>query len=360
MSFFSNLWADLVEKRLWPVVIVLLAALVGVPMALGRGADAVVAPIPVGSTGATGAGPGGVTVTLDAGTALRADRLGRVHDPFDQPGAKAAATPGSAPTGGVAGVAGAEIPSAAGGGSSSPASPATPATPSSPAPSSGSGTPATPTDPAPAVPKPAAPKDTPPADPYLVTLRIGRTADDTPKAKDVKRLTPLPSSSDPFLVYLGVLTNKRTAVFMLSADVTATGDGTCRPRPSSCETVELHKGETERLAVTRDDGTVATYRLDLVRIVQASSAGAPEAVAARHRRQKAVTSVTKRDPSDAEGSDAYSYDGTTGLLQRLGSVSAFGGHLPAPGGGLALRGVPAGEAGPAAGLAAYPVYTPGG
>ena len=39
-SFFSNLWADLREKRLWPVAVLLLAALVAVPVVLKKSPEA--------------------------------------------------------------------------------------------------------------------------------------------------------------------------------------------------------------------------------------------------------------------------------------------------------------------------------
>ena len=40
MSILRNLLADLVEKRLWPVAVVLAGALVAVPFLLGGGGDA--------------------------------------------------------------------------------------------------------------------------------------------------------------------------------------------------------------------------------------------------------------------------------------------------------------------------------
>jgi hypothetical protein len=86
------------------------------------------------------------------------------------------------------------------------------------------------------------------------------------RAREIGRLTPLPDTEDPYLVYMGTPEDKNTAVFLLSTDVTATGDGVCRPRRSTCESVELRKGQTEYLEVTADDGTVTRYRLDLVRV----------------------------------------------------------------------------------------------
>lgn len=361
MTFLTNLWSDLVEKRLWPVALALLVALVGVPVLLGGGGGEPAAALaPVGATGATGPGKPELLVALDAVTPARADRPGHVRDPFAQPGKAAAAkaAAGSAAGApGVAGVPGSTIPTAptashgtAAAGSVGGGSPAATGT-RTPAPSGTSGAPA---------PKAKAKRHAPaPPEPFLIKLRIGRRAGVTAKAKTVKRLTALPSADAPFLVALGVLSNRRTAVFELSADVQATGDGTCRPRPSSCETLELHAGDTERLAVTGDDGKVTTYRLRLIRIVTTAAARSPKAVAARHAAAKRARTAKEHTAGDAGGADAYTYDDASGLLRRVGSSAAVGAHLPAPAGSALPRAAPYERALPAKGLAALPAYSPG-
>ena len=69
------------------------------------------------------------------------------------------------------------------------------------------------------------------------------------------------------LIYLGVLKDGKTAVFLVDHGVTAVGDGDCRPSPDECETLRLKAGDTEFLDVTDATGAVtAQYQLDLVKI----------------------------------------------------------------------------------------------
>ncbi len=67
-------------------------------------------------------------------------------------------------------------------------------------------------------------------------------------------------------IFLGLADDGTSAVFMLGDGVQPTGDGTCMPEPTSCETLVLKKGDTEFLDVMREDGTTPTaqYELDVV------------------------------------------------------------------------------------------------
>lgn len=241
MSALRNIWADLVEKRLWPIALLLLAGLIAVPVVLARGggngggSDAPDA-VAVSSSPRTG---GAEIITLDvAPKARRHD--GRGRDPFVQPKgstpekAKAleSATTGDTSGGGAAAKGGA------------PADPAEPAKP------------------APAKPKPSGPT-------YTADLRFGQ-ADSMRTLRDVARLTPLPSADSPFFVFLGVKAGGKTLVFMVSSDAKATGDGKCRPSKSACETIELQAGDTEFFDLTTDEG-VEQYQMDVISIHKVSS-----------------------------------------------------------------------------------------
>ena len=67
---------------------------------------------------------------------------------------------------------------------------------------------------------------------------------------------------------MGLTKNGKQAKFLVDATLTPTGDGTCKPHPSSCETVLLSRGETEFFDVIDPETgeTTAQYQLDLVAI----------------------------------------------------------------------------------------------
>ena len=56
------------------------------------------------------------------------------------------------------------------------------------------------------------------------------------------------------LVYRGVEDGGKVAVFELTGDVDAEGDGNCAPTPEDCQYLKLRAGETEFLTLT-DTGT---------------------------------------------------------------------------------------------------------
>lgn len=330
MSFAKNLWTDLVEKHLWPVALVLLLALVAVPVALGGGSDDAAVSVPPGATGSTGASALTAQVALEQTSPVRRDRAGKERDPFKQPkvagsavGATGIVAPPltKTPSDGGGSVSGTGISAppliktpSHGGKSTDP----TPAKPTRPT------TPTTPEQ----TPPPTSPKRPPPApdplDSYVVTLVLGKTGTQRDR-ETVERLTPLPSGTTPFLAYVGVLPDEKTAVFLLSSDVKASGEGACKPRTSSCETVELRRGDTEYFAVTGDDGTVTWYQLDFGHVVKKKTDAPSPAAAAR---AAAKTSGAQASAADDLGSDRYAYHEGTGLLTRVKGSADLGAAVP--------------------------------
>ena len=98
MSFLRNLLADLVEKRLWPVAVVLAGALVAVPFLLGGGGDAGDADVPpIPATQGAVAKATEIRVSEETSVATITP-TGSRHNPFKQPKAKQAqTTPEQAP-----------------------------------------------------------------------------------------------------------------------------------------------------------------------------------------------------------------------------------------------------------------------
>ena len=52
------------------------------------------------------------------------------------------------------------------------------------------------------------------------------------------------------LVYRGVEDGGKVAIFELTGDVVAQGDGTCAPTPEDCQYLKLRAGETEFITVS--------------------------------------------------------------------------------------------------------------
>ena len=116
-----------------------------------------------------------------------------------------------------------------------------------------------------------APKKTTYAKDSLI-VRFGDAASDSLARLVVPKLGALPKETagdeTALLVYTGLTKNHKKAIFLVDESLQPTGDGTCRPLESSCETVQLAKGDTEFFdVVDPDTGEItAQYELDLVDI----------------------------------------------------------------------------------------------
>jgi hypothetical protein len=284
MSLIKDTWRQLVRNRLWPIALVLVAAMVAVPMLLAK-SPAPAAPAPTPPTSASAAADRAalepVVARADASQAVRRRHvLGDRKDPFKPaPLPKAKVTkvtttttsPGVAGTGGSsAGSTGGSSSGSTGGGITTPVT--TPV----------SGTPVTST------PKPAAKKF--PAD--SLTVRFG-TADSNPKTvlKSGQALPDAKTSTDaagPVLVYLGLSKDGKEALFLVDSSVKADGDGRCVGADASgCDTLRMRAGDTEFLDVADDKGTVtAQYEFDVLAIHAKAGTSAKAAKARRARVSK--------------------------------------------------------------------------
>ena len=252
MSPVQNVWRQLVQRRLWPVAIVLVAALAAVPVLLAKDPEPVPAPPAPAADSTDGELASQPIVSLASAdpTAKRRKVLGTPKNPFrvDPPKVPNQADEGSSgestPTGGQP----VEQTGGSGGGDSAPPSSDAPAAPT---------TPATPTEPAPA-PKKYAPQE--------LTVRFGG-GEQGGERMSVKVGEPLPSTETPVLIYTKLLKDGKTAEFLVAEGVTAVGDGECKPSPEVCETIRLKVGETEFLDVVDETGGAGgQYQLDLLKI----------------------------------------------------------------------------------------------
>lgn len=267
MNAVRGIWRDLIDKGLWPYALVLLVIISAVPVVLARTA---------GGAGVVGEDAAGVAVASEGPreAVIRAadpgetPSVGKMRNPFyEEPSGGPAGVPSGAGTPGAAAApAGAAAASEAGSKESDALDERRAVEPGSDSGSTDGPTRGS-TDGA----KRQSSKGSGESG-YDVSLRFG-TEDEMKTFTAVPRLTPLPSADSPSFVYLGVLSGGKTAVFMIAVDVTAVGDGTCRPSPTSCETLELKAGQTMFLDVPGEDGAVTQYRLDVTKIQKIGKGG---------------------------------------------------------------------------------------
>jgi len=310
MNDLSAPFRQLVERRLWPLAVLLLAALVAVPLLLAK--DVVEAPVGSSSVAAVAAQADTQPVVALGQVETRESArqvLGSRKNPFEPAiperrvkAPKAARSQSTGSTGGAS-TGGA---SAGGGLSTGPVPPL-----------SGGGTPVTaPTAPvAPAAPKPA-------YELYSLRVRWGDSTESPLPKRNLKRLTALPDSTAPALIYLGLLDDKKTAVFLVDATATVQGDGRCRPTPDNCQTLEMRVGDTAFVDVADDRANSKQYQIDLVKIRTKKTTDAKAA-----KRSYAAESSSGRRALRSRVSRVagFDYDRDSGTLRRKsrdGSKSA--------------------------------------
>ncbi len=241
MNAVTSIWRQMMARRLWPLALLLVAALVAVPVLLARDATPVAAPVdaaPAVTAKADDTIAEPVVAKVEPSDRGRRRRvLGVRKDPFQPPPVKKVKK---------AKVADAQ---------------ADDDTTSDPGTGGGGGT-TTPSGPTIVKPKPKVY----PAGSLLI--RFGdSTADVLPKST-LRKLKPLPDDETSLIVYMGLTDHGKKAKFLVDDSLEATGDGTCKPHPSNCETIELAAGETEFFDVIDPEtgDIVASYELDVLRI----------------------------------------------------------------------------------------------
>ena len=298
MSAVRNLVNDLVDRRLWPVALALLGALVAVPMLLGGGskvpASAPAAPLAAAAGAAAPNAQAAVALSQPSTSTNPTYRPGPVRNPFAQHKVPAPATtnPSSAPA---------------------PSAPSVPSSAPS-VPSGGGGVPVTTT---PIVPgSGGGRRDATETNVWRVNLRFGE-AGDQKTHKDIPRLSPLPSATNPFFIFLGVLADGKTAVFLISSDTTATGDGKCKPNPEQCDTIEMRAGDTEFFDVAQGNAGVTQYELDLLKVFKNTVKG-KAAAAKASRVSKDGQNVVKELKAEGHqtGYGRYIWSAKRGVLVR--------------------------------------------
>jgi hypothetical protein len=254
MNVLTTTWRQLVRRRLWPVAILLVAALAAVPVLLSR------EPAPVTPPEQPAAAPAQQTAKDDAlaepvvAKASAEDRsrrrrvLGVRKDPFTPAIAKkkhkaAKKTVVKKPVAKTV----KETPVVS--------TPSTPVAPSLPT--------------APVGPVAPGPKKKVYAKDSLI-VRFGDATGKELTRMNVLKLAALPNDPElePLLIYTGLTDHGKKAVFLVDDSLDPSGDGNCDPHPSNCEKVALAAGETEFFDVIDDEtgDVTAQYELDLLAI----------------------------------------------------------------------------------------------
>jgi hypothetical protein len=279
-DFLNSIKADLLSRRMLPILGVLSVALLAAVAyaALGGSSTAstppaAVAPAPAVTPAAGIAvtqAPASTVQPVDETTSGSTHRVaGRARNPFAPlPGAKKAetttttiTTTGSSTTSSGSSTSGASTTTPESGSSTSGASESTPA-PS---------------------------KKTTPAKPktvYKVSVVFGTAPAGTPPLSaqltpfpNLKRQQPLPSASQPLIVFRGVIAGGNSATFTLVGEAILRGTAACLPSASQCQAIDLKPGQTEELEYIPLGGTAVVYQLQVVSIVS-SKASASAASAA--------------------------------------------------------------------------------
>ena len=285
--FLLDLWQDLKEKRLWPVAVVLLAALVAVPVLLAKPSSAPSAPAPTATAARTEAGRAEAararssSATTSRATARRwacSTRATRSRPPKGaikkqedavlrgrgaqhrqhlrhagrhrhrwQPAP--AATP-TAHTGGTPG----GTPNTGGG--------------------TTGGTTTTTTS-------------------YKYVVDLTFTANGhTRRIKGMEKLEMLPNQNSPLLIFMGVTPKGSDAVFLVDSTLEAAGEGRCKPSEAECAFAIIGAGS--RYMFTQEDGNTYTVRIDEIRKVKVGASAARRGAKAGGAKARAAVGPNRR------------------------------------------------------------------
>ena len=242
-DFLLDIWADLKAKKLAPIAIGLIVAVVAMPALLLTGGDAPVeGPVPVIAP----ASADGAQVELAQELAEGDSKLDsyKAHDPFDglvkpeKDDATGSSGTAIAPSDLTGKDDGAELPSLGGGGGSTAPDSLTPT-------DTGSGTPGLDTTggtPPTIVRRPGS-KFT-----YQLDVKFGRPGREK-RYPNLSRMSFLPNEDVPALLFMGVPQDAQSALFFVHPTLSHAGEGVCIPSKSNCNFLKLAIGREHFLSV---------------------------------------------------------------------------------------------------------------
>jgi hypothetical protein len=137
--------------------------------------------------------------------------------------------------------------------------------------------------------------------------------------RHLRRLTALPSSKTPFVVFLGAVHGGHRAAFVLNRLATASGAGRCAKFDGPYQALYLKPGQTERVTI-QILGAPVTYRVGVVHVKGRHASSAHAARVANHHTSANGAALLRR--YGLLGSTHFS--GTSGVLPAPKHTHACG------------------------------------
>ena len=132
---------------------------------------------------------------------------------------------------------------------------------------------------------------------------------------ELKLQQPLPSDSQPLVVFRGVLAGGKSAAFTLVGEAILRGPAKCLPSASQCQAIDLQPGQTEELEYLPPGGAAITYELNVVSI-SSSKAKLSSAHSAFDGESKTGLELLRR--SGLQGLSGLRYSSAKGVLVFAG------------------------------------------
>jgi hypothetical protein len=319
-SWLAAIVADLRSKRVLPVVALLIAAAVAIPLLLSHsGKPASLAPLPASPTTTLAAPTATAAAVAERRHAPRQNYLtGPAHNPFvtsttASPATGTSTAPAVSQVAATTSTGATSAPAVASPASSSNASRAKTKTGAG-----GTTSPRTVTVSSPTRTTTVAKTTTLPARPlpysnYQVEVALLQAGVNSAPTvfHNLSRDQLLPGADNAFVTFLGVRTDEQTAVFVLAGGSTVTGEGNCAPSASTCTFLTLVPGQSAKIVTP--SGETFTLRYAKLHKVRSSSS---------------VVTVDPTGAADVKSAQSYvralnsaSYGRYTGLLSiELGST----------------------------------------
>lgn len=320
---------DLVERKLWMVVAILVVGIAAVPAFLLKGAAASTTPTVPTPAAATTAGAQTTTTATTASAEPVKVVLARIaRDPFasgvpklsSKPASTKSSSSSSSSSSSTATTATSTTTPSSSGSTSPPSmvSPTPIATTSGSSSSLTSSTTSTPSPTSTIASVPSGTQTTRASAPhswttYSVTVRYGKDGS-VPAKTGIARLTPLPNVMQPEAMFMGVMAGGKSAVFALHAGLGHTGPGLCRPDHLRCSAIVLKAGQTEHLSIPIANGGHELIILRVVKIASSITHSRMGALSAYHR-------VSAAGQCELDLANPVSYDAVTGTISSVAKAA---------------------------------------